>query len=53
MGSDLQKIKEMGVVEHVIFSYNLSGRRRYGEDDSYNKTAFKIYNMRKILYQLY
>ncbi len=28
MGSDLQKIKEMGVVDHVIFSYNFSSEGR-------------------------
>jgi hypothetical protein len=27
-GSDLQKIKEMGVVDHVIFSYNFSSEGR-------------------------
>jgi hypothetical protein len=28
---------EMGVVDHIIFSYNISSEGRYGEDDSYNK----------------
>jgi hypothetical protein len=28
---------EMGVVDHIIFSYNFSSEGRYGEDDSYNK----------------
>jgi hypothetical protein len=28
MGSDLQKIKEMEAVDHVIFSYNFSSEGR-------------------------